>query len=594
MKIPLITSGCTVPLDKFWLSTLVYHDRPNLLNKKISGITQLYFYEVDLSNINNITQLFTYSAIIYEVRKLSELTRDTLRNLILDILQPHDKNLKLKDVDRTCFNSVNNKKIFISLRILIPRNASSKKCVEIAILNKKAHKITFIAVEEEKNNLIAPPFPYHFEWITSGHVRITVDNFEDADTPNAEWLVGKVFPKIINWTLNEPDQKSQLSLSLIPLERYCELYQKLKAKYGKAMTEIWPENTDPLKFVYEDVAIASYLICLWETTNTIQKPTFVDLGCGNGLLVYILSQEGYCGYGIDVRKRKVWDIYPSTTKLLVKTIIPSAASLFPDIDWIIGNHSDELTPWIPVISMRSSHKTNFFLLPCCSFDFSGAKYARVNTSKSQYLDYLDYVQDICRTCEFTTRMDKLRIPSTKNICIVSFGRTYEEDEFEVINERATRFIENRTGTTNRINEVWVQDFKPREKVEKVQNCTQLNRDLIRRILKQVVTKLLESKVVLSGDDGSWNRGGEISFNEIISSIDKNDLKQLKSNCGGLQTLLRNHRYIFEVANGSVKIRVPKKLTELAKYKDKPCWFLKNHPDGCPNSSEQCAYNHEQH
>ncbi|GJQ75694.1 hypothetical protein Trydic_g17768 [Trypoxylus dichotomus] len=113
------------------------------------------------------------------------------------------------------------------------------------------------------------------------------------------------------------------------------------------MIEIWPENTDPLKFVYEDIAIASYLICIWESVKTTQKPTFLDLGCGNGLLVHILSQEGYDGYGVDVRKRKIWDTYPSTTKLLVKTIIPSAASLFPDTDWIIGNHSDELTPWIP-------------------------------------------------------------------------------------------------------------------------------------------------------------------------------------------------------------------------------------------------------
>lgn len=34
------------------------------------------------------------------------------------------------------------------------------------------------------------------------------------------------------------------------------------------------------------------------------------------------------------------------------TIIPGDSHLFPDTDWLIGNHSDELTPWIPVIAAR--------------------------------------------------------------------------------------------------------------------------------------------------------------------------------------------------------------------------------------------------
>lgn len=33
-------------------------------------------------------------------------------------------------------------------------------------------------------------------------------------------------------------------------------------------------------------------------------------------------------------------------------ITPSDETLFPGTDWLIGNHSDELTPWIPVIAAR--------------------------------------------------------------------------------------------------------------------------------------------------------------------------------------------------------------------------------------------------
>ncbi|PIO33049.1 hypothetical protein AB205_0055330 [Aquarana catesbeiana] len=100
--------------------------------------------------------------------------------------------------------------------------------------------------------------------------------------------------------------------------------------------QVWPEVTDPEKFVYEDVAISTYLLVsryvLWEeerfVNNSKKKQSFIDLGCGNGLLVHILSNEGECA------------------------ITPSDEHLFPDADWIIGNHSDELTPWLPVIAAR--------------------------------------------------------------------------------------------------------------------------------------------------------------------------------------------------------------------------------------------------
>lgn len=85
--------------------------------------------------------------------------------------------------------------------------------------------------------------------------------------------------------------------------------------------QIWPESTDPSKFVYEDVAIATYLLLIWRQDRikkqTAKLQSFVDLGCGNGLLVYILSSEGHPGYGVDIRKRGIWDLYPATTILKV-------------------------------------------------------------------------------------------------------------------------------------------------------------------------------------------------------------------------------------------------------------------------------------
>lgn len=77
---------------------------------------------------------------------------------------------------------------------------------------------------------------------------------------------------------------------------------------------MWPETTDPLKFVYEDIAIAAYLLMFWG--NKPQK--FVDLGCGNGLLVHILNSEGHHGIGYDLKSRKIWKMYPCAKQLVVK------------------------------------------------------------------------------------------------------------------------------------------------------------------------------------------------------------------------------------------------------------------------------------
>jgi hypothetical protein len=37
---------------------------------------------------------------------------------------------------------------------------------------------------------------------------------------------------------------------------------------------------------------------------------FVDLGCGNGFLTYLLIEEGHVGWGIDRQRRGIWGDYP--------------------------------------------------------------------------------------------------------------------------------------------------------------------------------------------------------------------------------------------------------------------------------------------
>uniref|UniRef100_A0A182Y2E5 tRNA (uracil-O(2)-)-methyltransferase n=1 Tax=Anopheles stephensi TaxID=30069 RepID=A0A182Y2E5_ANOST len=424
------------------------------------------------------------------------------------------------------------------------------------------------------------------------------------------------------------------SLALLDdLEEYNRLFNELKQKYGLSMVAIWPECTDPQKFVFEDIAIAAYLLTLWKKEragNGIEQlQSFVDIGCGNGLLVYILASEGHRGYGIDLRKRKLWDLYPAEPKvdLRVETIVPSNASLFPTIDWLIGNHSDELSPWIPVIAARSSYSCRFFLLPCCPYDFDGCKYQRQNCSLSQYGDFLNYTTEIARTCGFEVAIDRLRIPSTKRVCLVGSKRTYPEQEHEQRDAKIRLFINQRSGKMevrqarpqiermhsgrdeSGATEAWSANFKPRESIEKVRNCTKIDRSVVDKIVSIVFEQLLAKRCVPEEfADRNWNAGGRIPLEALVKMIPQEYLTAMKAECGGLQTLLRNNHQIFRVEKGTVKLRMPAKVSDAlgeqvvrkmtrkpnfkpTNFKQRVCWFYTNHPDGCPLLESECRFNH---
>lgn len=104
-------------------------------------------------------------------------------------------------------------------------------------------------------------------------------------------------------------------------------YITLKKKYSQFLIDNWQENTDPKKHVFEDIAIAAFLIELWNQIYILQGKSFefADLGCGNGALVYILIEEGFKGIGVDARQRKSWKIYPKEVadNLKEQVIIPS-------------------------------------------------------------------------------------------------------------------------------------------------------------------------------------------------------------------------------------------------------------------------------
>lgn len=282
----------------------------------------------------------------------------------------------------------------------------------------------------------------------------------------------------------------------------------------------------------------------------------------------------------------------------MKTVTPSDINLFPDIDWIIGNHSDELTPWIPVVTLRSSYCNRFFLLPCCAFNFDGSKYQRKNSSKSQYSEYLEYIVNLSAECGFKPEVDKLKIPSTKRTCIVGRQRTYLATFHKEQCEKIQSVI-NSKDFVNKTDSEWIPDFKPRDAVERVRNCTKIDKTLIEIIVDKIADYLIKDCEL----NKNWSPGRTVAIHELIEIIPNELLKRLKAECGGLQTLMKNNNHIFFVQNGKVKLRFPKTVNEVisANFKNKsfnannvkkkPCWFNSNHPQGCPLTDLDCSFKH---
>ncbi|XP_029881577.1 probable tRNA (uracil-O(2)-)-methyltransferase isoform X2 [Aquila chrysaetos chrysaetos] len=486
----------------------------------------------------------------------------------------------------------------------LPLEENSEGKYQIKKCNIYQIQLTHVKDEEWSLSIVAP-FPE--DWFSDG-----------IAYPKLAWLGNELLSKLAKWSVEQKPSEFKSTLSLISVAKYSKVYQNLKEKY-KEMVKVWPEVTDPEKFVYEDVAIATYLLILWEEERKekglTKKQSFVDLGCGNGLLVHILNNEGE------------------------STIMPGDSHLFPDTDWLIGNHSDELTPWIPVIAARSSYSCCYFVLPCCFFDFHG-KYSRRQSKKTQYREYLDFVAEVGSVCGFHVEEDCLRIPSTKRVSLIGKNRIYPPAECALIDKQITQYINNRqtcavvmcdrrvgfnhkdhsdglrkeAGSELPENETagttWMPGFQPREKVVQIRNCASLPRDFVDDVVLNVANLLLNATPPKScsnmhgGNTNIWNQGESLSLKEVAEHLNKETLKRLKSEYGGLQTLLKNNHQVFEVLNGRVHIRdwrkekpsrktkpeVKRHLSAEA-FKTRLCWFFIHHPDGCSLPSESCPYAH---
>ncbi|KAK0109684.1 tRNA(Ser) Um(44) 2'-O-methyltransferase [Cadophora gregata] len=271
---------------------------------------------------------------------------------------------------------------------------------------------------------------------------------------------------------------------ILPQARVQNTYARLKTKYARDLVLRWVESTDPGKHVFEDLSIAAFLIELWaEMYEDKAFPGFVDIGCGNGLLVHILLEEGYSGWGFDARRRKSWQSWSPKAQgnlkelVLIPSIIQSAPSsttkhgstvqnisnsssglqlpdiqdlsvcktedaqatgthdgIFPKGTFIISNHADELTPWTPLLANIS--ECPFMMISCCSHSLSGSRFRapppKDGSSRSAYASLVVWVSKLAKDCGWEVEKEMLRIPSTRNTALIGRRRMLPFDEVDVV------------------------------------------------------------------------------------------------------------------------------------------------------------------
>ncbi|KAJ5719984.1 tRNA (uracil-O(2)-)-methyltransferase [Penicillium malachiteum] len=203
------------------------------------------------------------------------------------------------------------------------------------------------------------------------------------------------------------DDMAGLNDNIIPHEAIHNTYLRLKKQYEKGLCDKWLDRTESVNHIFQDLTIAAFLIELWsdmygarprsesssETANLAQFPGFVDIACGNGVVVYVLLMEGYSGWGFDARRRDTWSYFPAPVqeRLKEKMLVPkpfidivgsqeigmeiSTADFAPGT-FVISNHADELTVWTPLLAALASPNSPlpFLVVPCCSHSLSGSTY----------------------------------------------------------------------------------------------------------------------------------------------------------------------------------------------------------------------------
>ena len=292
----------------------IFVTKPHSVDKRLAGQERLDAYELKSQSERDF--LFDESSLL---EYLSNLPKDDSDSVIKRI------HSWLTDLNSSEISTSSSDTIKVILQKHISRKEKVEHYFQLVIKNENECKIQFVPLHCRDSA------SYQLELEARSNVNENKTDDDDVSRVEAgadhfivirlspgcgprqrDWVRGRLVPRLLGWARSGHAAKTQVaSVRLVGLEAYSTEYVRLKNKYATDIVSNWAESSDPEKFVHEDIGIAAYILLLWsqqrerEQWAEDRRQSFVDLGCGNGLLVYNLTKEGHSGVGYDIRRRGI-------------------------------------------------------------------------------------------------------------------------------------------------------------------------------------------------------------------------------------------------------------------------------------------------
>uniref|UniRef100_A0A915DEA7 tRNA (uracil-O(2)-)-methyltransferase n=1 Tax=Ditylenchus dipsaci TaxID=166011 RepID=A0A915DEA7_9BILA len=232
--------------------------------------------------------------------------------------------------------------------------------------------------------------------------------------------------------------------------------------------------------------------------------------------------------------------------------------------------------------MAARLKCNFFLLPCCAYDFF-SKFSRTSRKEITGVGvpdtYHNFIKSIIQKLGFDLKEDQLKIPSRKTKCFIGTipGNGLPENVEEIIEELL--LVARQVKPT----------FFARPAIQQLRNCSAIPHDFRLATTRKFFEYLLALEDTENKDSHNWRSGSSVPLIELANLLSDQEKNMMKNQDGGMQTFLKNQHQVFLTRSGRVEIRnwpvVYKEFLQKPNIKDNfqksPCWFYFNHPDGCP-------------
>ncbi|KAH7409333.1 uracil-O(2)--methyltransferase [Cadophora sp. MPI-SDFR-AT-0126] len=424
---PLYTHGCSFPPEIFREVMLNLIRNPNINSNHLfrADISLDFPFEDGVIPESNITP------------RITQFKGFTLKRVMVRTMIPRNV-LVDKPLDQTCnfYQQVNDGGEILSLVIYLPHISSAS---ESPFYHPAVHGIGFLHTFNTKTQ----------EGIVAIHYSFFKSEPRSTKLERTALHLLSILHKHGQGSAAGYVKRVQHDV-ILPQAQVQNTYTRLKSKYARDLVLRWVETTDPGKHVFEDLSIAAFLIELWaEMYKDKDFPGFVDIGCGNGLLVHILLEEGYSGWGFDARRRRSWQSWSPRAQenlkelVLIPSIIGISANedaqasgthngIFPKGTFIVSNHADELTPWTPLLANIS--ECPFMMIPCCSHSLSGSRFRAPppkDGSSSAYASLVAWVSRLAKYCGWDVEKEMLRIPSTRNTALIGRRRAIPFEDVDV-------------------------------------------------------------------------------------------------------------------------------------------------------------------